>query len=1065
MSTVFDKKIAQFLQSCQQSSNEAYLAFKALLNELDEPITRVKARQFLGEIKNYYLSLKDKTAIKHIYFNQLPITNSSGDSSHLTLLQFPSTFSPEEWSFTFYEGLERYPNNEFSDRTVAELGCGNGWITLALAQRCLPKTIYGIDINPKAITCSQLNLYLNALDDFGSQIYDSEGLTLLDRVIFAQSDLLSYFRDHNILLDRAVGCIPQVLSPEPEILENLVAESASDEFLYSLSNYCDKQGYVEDQFGLGLIARALEELIERIKPNGKVILNLGGRPGTTVLERLMTRRGFAVKQIWQTKVAQAEDTDIGSLVEIEKSSGHRFEFFLNPHGFEPINATTAFHYANAGNVIYHAVSVYEAYLPYPAWTKQIMQLLARKHYEEAKIVLDLTVNSPEIAEERLSFLAYLTELLEQTKFFPYQAPAGDAKLRLNISQFLQRYYQVNLAIEHIFIVPSRRDLIVNFCQLYQPKLCLIENELHEQLAKIDHNCTEFLQTPKRVELCCQLIEALKPQIVITALADYEAYSVDSFLRLIDYCNRYKVTLLLDLSNLMEFNSKPPANPVLEYLSEHNLPANVLLICDLVKNLVYNDLRLCFAISQNDSLISHLTNAAALTYSRAPILNQYYYSRLINDLIYFQRPKSLLNQENKKIIHVGDEEYIAMQKSCLAAFSHPYITNERLPIDENTVRLDYSENCLNTPDSLKEAVLESFLGQKFSANAFQLEDTLSALLQQRFGLNTEGGTFVYGNGEAPIFAALVQICREQKGTFLFPQGAYGYFVAACHFFDVPVAIIETEEVNQFKLTAKKLKETLTKYERCYLFFNAPVVNPTGAIYQREEIVEIISAIKNYSVTIIFDTIFSGLEFEPNSESLPFKSELSKLSRENPFDYILLGGISKEFAAAGLRFSYAFSSSLVLMEKLRSLMPTKPHRTLSYAVKKVYDKLLAGTELSNDMSRQRLLLSRRANQLSEKLLQCGWTPLKSQGGLFLVASPTEFNGLNFTYDAKGDRRQVQLNSETISEALFYTTGLLINNSVWTGIPNFCRFVLSVTDEEFKEALSKLEQFKQLVFLQGN
>lgn len=71
--------------------------------------------------------------------------------------------------------------------------------------------IYGLDINPRAIKVSWINLYLNALDENGHLIYDEENKTLLDRVEFHESDLLSYCRQNGIQLERIVGCIPQVI--------------------------------------------------------------------------------------------------------------------------------------------------------------------------------------------------------------------------------------------------------------------------------------------------------------------------------------------------------------------------------------------------------------------------------------------------------------------------------------------------------------------------------------------------------------------------------------------------------------------------------------------------------------------------------------------------------------------------------------------------------------------------------------------------------------------------------------------------------------------------------------
>lgn len=70
--------------------------------------------------------------------------------------------------------------------------------------------VYGLDINPRAVKISWINLYLNALDGNGQPIYDAENKTLLDRVEFYESDLLSYCRNNNIELERIVGCIPQV---------------------------------------------------------------------------------------------------------------------------------------------------------------------------------------------------------------------------------------------------------------------------------------------------------------------------------------------------------------------------------------------------------------------------------------------------------------------------------------------------------------------------------------------------------------------------------------------------------------------------------------------------------------------------------------------------------------------------------------------------------------------------------------------------------------------------------------------------------------------------------------
>lgn len=58
------------------------------------------------------------------------------------MMVIPSIFMPEDWSFTFYEGLNRHPDSIFKEKTVAELGCGNGWITIAIAEKWLPAKVF-----------------------------------------------------------------------------------------------------------------------------------------------------------------------------------------------------------------------------------------------------------------------------------------------------------------------------------------------------------------------------------------------------------------------------------------------------------------------------------------------------------------------------------------------------------------------------------------------------------------------------------------------------------------------------------------------------------------------------------------------------------------------------------------------------------------------------------------------------------------------------------------------------------------------------------------------------------
>lgn len=1061
----------KFLESCQISSNQAYENLKVFLNWLEDSSTRSQARILLSEIEEYLNNSYSEVESMQTYFfsiDKLTLDAQENEANSLTLLQLPSIFIPEDWSFTFYEGLLRRSEEEFYQRTLAELGCGNGWISIALAQRSSPSLIYGFDINPRAITCAKINLYLNAMNAKGELIRDSKGKSLLDKVQFHVSDLLAYCIDNKINLDKVIGCIPQVLSPNENIIQSIIPENSSDEALYALSNYCSKQGYVEDQFGLGLVARAIEESIQTLKPNGKVLFNLGGRPGQAVLSRLFSRRGFITQIIWQTKIEQASDTDILPLVEIEKKSSHRFEFFMGQHTKESISARTAYAYGAAGGKIFHSLNVVEADLKDALKMKIIMQLLKKEEYSNARSALDLAYDSHSLVSEKVGFLWKLAERLQSSECFPYEGVTGAKTLRSRIAEFFRVYWMCPISAKNVFIAPSRNEIIKNFISIYGVKLALVDSDLckylpiemlqSDPLDRVletpDVQKNVVVEIPKHCHSICELIEKLKPELVVCCLHHDEIQNQDSLLRLIDVSKKNNAKLIFDFSDHFDLSSVQKSNGLIEFLSENNLPKHVTLICGLIYNKIFNDMDLAFLLSENANVLSYLANAAELTYSRPSILTQEYYDTILYQLLNFH----VRNQKRDKNFAIrsllmelsSESEYnLKICEQTKIAFADPALESTKFLINKNTVRLDYGENALCAPTFLKSIVMESFCRQNISENETYSEDQIAKYLSQKYGLSFLASHITLGNGVSPIFSSISKFCGKNSISILFPTGAYGYFIAAAKFNGAKVERIETKEEFLFKFNVNDLEKYFkdNSAEKYALYFNAPVVNPMGQIYSNEEVNQIFTLCKKYNVLIILDTIFSGLEFSHAKTShilLPYLKNC-----------VILGGFSKEYAAAGLRFGYAYIDNLNLLKFVQkdnlNLIPT----TLKYTAKKVFTLMNEDNiEVRKHIFAQKNKLNERAYKLSKTLRENGWEPMNGVGGLFLVAKPTLLIGKKIKINEENS--VVEINYDNIHEVLFKVTGLLINGSKWCGIPNYCRFVLSVSDNEFTEACERLKRF---------
>lgn len=1092
----------EFLSQCSKSSNEAYEAIKSLLAGLEQSASHLEQPAPLAPstsqknaspseaicfLQNLYSELISEFTVEqmmqkyHFSFFELKLKGLD-----LKLLHLPSTFVPEEWSFTFYEGLSRYKAAEFEDRKVVELGCGIGWISIALAIQNQAQKVYGLDINPRAITCARINLFLNAFDQTGHACHKINGKALIETVDFQVSDLFSYCRGHNIKVDRVIGCIPQVLNPDPEftakMLKEGVSENASDEFLQSLSNYAPQQGQIEDQFGLGLIAKAVEDSVFVLKSTGKIILNLGGRPGKKVLQQLFLRRGFYVKQVWQTRVNQAKDTDIRALVEIEKNTKHRFEFYLSKGSDTPICAHTALNYAEAGGDISHALLVFEAQLRDPAHLPQILKTLAKPGYERARNAIDLNYSENSLVEEKASFLSALATELERTEFFPYQKTSGFEIFRKNLANYFTSYFRIYFKKENFVITPSCLVTCRNILSIYRPKKILIDTQIAMQLKA---NCVEFanggsrelIEIPQGSDLLCEMMLKLKPDFVIYTIADLEVRSTDAFLRIVELSKKIHCRVLIDISDVFELNSAPTQNGIFRYIESNILPENIILMCGLVKNKIYSDLQVCFVISENHEFVTQLTNAAELTYSRTPFLSQFYYNCILNDLLSFhvfeetrtakvaegpfeRLRKSLANSDivtnpnsvNKPLTGY-ENSFIRISSEAARAFDHAAIVGERALQENNQLlRLDYGENCLPAPDLVKHVLMEAFAHQDIPDEDCNSIREILKINQMRWSMrDTSKWSCLLSGGVAPIFSEIAEHCARNNELMIFPCGSYGYFMASAEFHGAKVEKVNTNETRGFKIDPQHLRSLLktttsnlrsTTPKKAWVILSAPIVNPTGAIYNSDELKEIADIVKAHNAILVLDSIFSGLGFEDDAELL-------QADILNDCRILILGGLSKEFASGGLRVGYALSPDSDLVDLIRACELTAPHKTLKFALKKLYQSTEIMAQALQD---QRDILQQRAKALTQVLKACGWRVLDSHGGLFLIATPVGWLG------RKVAGQIIQI--ENLAQLLREHSQVVINAPDWIGLPNYFRFVLSVSEAEFTAALKAIEAFSQSI-----
>ncbi|CAN4110787.1 unnamed protein product [Withania somnifera] len=1067
-----------FLKRCEQSGDAAYSMLRSLLERLEDPVTRKEARIFLALLQKRFdtKEASDQCLITyHFQIQDIVLEQYEGFQKRkkLTMIVIPSIFIPEDWSFTFYEGLNRHPDSIFQDKTVAELGCGNGWISIAIAEKWSPSKVYGLDINPRAVKISWINLYLNALDDNGEPIYDDEKKTLLDRIEFHESDLLAYCKDNHIELERIVGCIPQILNPNPDAMSKLITENASEEFLHSLSNYCALQGFVEDQFGLGLIARAVEEGISVIKPAGIMIFNMGGRPGQAVCKRLFERRGLRVNKLWQTKILQAADTDISALVEIEKVAciGLNFSWdlleislsVLEQHGpmVRLVAVSLMLYLCTAVNFVSQVRKIFE---------------FIKNGFHDISTSLDLSFEDDAVADEKIPFLAYLASVLKENSVFPYESPAGSRWFRNLIAGFMKTYHHFPLVADNVVVFPSRAVAIENLLRLFLPHLAIVDEQLSHHLPrqwltslKIEKSQTEsnledvitVIEAPRQSDSMIELIKKLKPQVVVTGMAQFESVSSSSFEYLLDTTREIGCRLFLDISDQFELSSLPKSNGVLKYLAAAPLPSHAVIVCGLVKNQVYSDLEVAFVISEDETIYKALSKTMELLQGNTALMSQYYYGCLFHELLAFQladrRPPAERSSEELKA-----PKMIGFPSSVSSVLNHAELSVT--DSDNALIHMDVDQSFLPIPTPVKAAIFESFVRQNIAESEIDVTSNIRQLMESSYGFRTNSKTeFLYADCPLALFSKLVLCCIHEGGTLCFPAGSNGSYVSAAKFVKANIAYIPANPEEGFKLTQEMVESFLKTVKRPWICISGPTVNPTGQLYSNEEIKSILSVCAKFGARVIIDTSFSGVEFNSKgSDGWNLEDTLAKLRSQNQsFCVSLLGGLFLKMLTAGVTFGFLLLDQPAIIEAFHSFPGlSKPHSTIKYQVKKLLDQRERTAELSNAVSEQENILASRYKLLKKTLESCGWDVLEAHSGVSVVAKPSAYLGKTVKIGKDSSSWEGKLDDTYIREALLKTTGLCINSSSWTGIPGYCRFTIALEDGDFERALGCIVKFRDMV-----
>lgn len=253
--------------------------------------------------------------------------------------------------------------------------------------------------------------------------------------------------------------------------------------------------------------------------------------------------------------------------------------------------------------------------------------------------------------------------------------------------------------------------------------------------------------------------------------------------------------------------------------------------------------------------------------------------------------------------------------------------------------------------------------------------------------------------------------------------------------VPVFINATVE-QQYKITAAQLEAAITPKSKLFIF-SSPC-NPTGSVYSKQELAELVSVFEKHpDIYIIADEIYEFINFVGKHESIAqFESIKDRV--------ITINGLSKGYAMTGWRLGYLAAHPAITKacEKIQSQYTSA---TSSITQKAAVAALNGDMKPTDDMIKA---FKRRRNLILEEVKQLPHWICNNPDGAFYL-----FPDVSYYFGKSVDGKTINTATDFCMYLLHEAHVSMVTGEAF-GAPNCVRISYATSDEKISEALRRVK-----------
>jgi len=363
--------------------------------------------------------------------------------------------------------------------------------------------------------------------------------------------------------------------------------------------------------------------------------------------------------------------------------------------------------------------------------------------------------------------------------------------------------------------------------------------------------------------------------------------------------------------------------------------------------------------------------------------------------------------------------------------------------EDVVSFGAGEPDFDTPEYICEAAREAlevgFTRYTAASGYEDLKNAVKDKLKRDNNLEYDTDQIIVSNGAKHSLFNTFQAILNPGDEVIIPVPYWLTYPETVKMGGGKPVFIETKEEEGFKINIERLQEMVNEKTKS-LILNSPS-NPTGSIYNKEELEAIAKVAVDNEIIVVSDEIYEKIVYDGNEHI-----SIASLNEDIKDLTIVINGVSKAYAMTGWRIGYAAGPQEIIeiMSNIQSHATSNPNSIAQYA---------SNAGLRGDhsfMEERRNKFSERRDYMYDKINSIeGLSCLKPGGAFYIMMNIEDIIGKNIA----GEKIQ---DSFSFAEQLLEVKKVAVVPGVAFGADNFIRLSYANSLENIKKGLQRISEF---------